>query len=210
MIRVVIIDDHNLVREGLKKLLAAESDIAVAGEAADASAGLAVIERIVPDIVVLDVSLPGRSGLDLLVDIRQRFASVRVLMLSMHPEESYGLRALTAGAAGYLGKDSVPEELAAAIRRIHSGRRYITPELAERLAEDLGKQNVSEAHERLSQREFEVMLHIAAGKPPRDIAQILCIGERTVGTYRRRILEKLHLTSTADIVHYVLEHRLVS
>ncbi|MCZ7555438.1 MAG: response regulator transcription factor [Bacteroidia bacterium] len=210
MIRVVIIDDHNLVREGLKKLLAAETDITVAGEAGEALAGLTVIESVAPDIVLLDVSLPGRSGLDILLDIRQRFPSVRVLMLSMHPEESYGVRALTAGASGYLGKDTVPEELAAAIRRIHGGRKYITPELAERLAEDLGKQEVSEAHERLSQREFEVMLHIASGKQPRDIAGILCIGERTVGTYRRRILEKLHLTSTADIIHYVLDHRLLT
>lgn len=210
MIRVMIVDDHHLIREGLKKLLAAENDFVIVGEAGEANEALIVIEQCEPDVCVLDVSLPGRSGLDLLIDLRLRFPTLRVLMLSMHPEGSYGLRALSAGASGYLGKDAVPDELAAALRRIHSGRKYISPELAEHLADDLGKPEALHPHQRLSSREFEVLLLIAAGKQPRDIAGILSIGERTVGTYRRRLLEKLHLASTAEIIHYAIQHKLIS
>ncbi len=210
MIRVMIVDDHSLVREGLKKLLAEESDVEVVGEAGDAESALEILGAVHPDIMLLDVSLPGRSGIDLLVDLQQRYPDVKVLVLSMYPEESYGIRALKSGAAGYLGKDALPDQLPAALRRIAAGRKYISPLLAERMADDLGKPEVPFEHQRLSQREFEVMLHIAGGRQPREIGEILHIGERTVGTYRRRILEKLHLKTTADIVHYVIQHNLMT
>jgi two-component system, NarL family, invasion response regulator UvrY len=209
MIRIVIVDDHRLVREGLKKLLTHENDMCVIGEAGDSLEAFELIDRLLPDLLLLDLSLPGRSGLDILADIRLRYPELRTLILSMHPEESWGLRALKAGADGYLGKDVVPDELVTAIRRIHAGRKYITEGLAEALVDDMMQPQAAHAHERLSQREFEVLLLIASGKQPRDIADLLSIGERTVGTYRRRILEKLRLASTADIVHYAIQHRLL-
>ncbi len=208
MVRIGIIDDHRLLRQGITRLLENEAGISVVGEAGDADEGLAMIERERPDVVVLDLSLPGRSGLDVLLDIQARFDTVRVLVLSMHAEDTHGIRAIKAGAAGYLTKDAVADELATAIQRIAAGRRYITQSIAEHLADDLGKFHSEAPHERLSSREFEILLLIAQGKQPRDIAGILSIGERTVGTYRRRILEKLDLHSTAELVHYVLRHGL--
>lgn len=208
MVRIGIIDDHRLVRQGITRLLENEVGITVVGEAGDADEGLAMIERERPDVVVLDLSLPGRSGLDVLLDIHARFDTVRVLVLSMHAEDTHGIRAIKAGAAGYLTKDAVSDELASAIQRIASGRRYITQSIAEQLADDIGKPHSEAPHERLSPREFEILLLISQGKQPRDIADILSIGERTVGTYRRRILEKLDLHSTAELVHYVLRHGL--
>jgi len=210
MMRILIVDDHVVVREGIKKILSFETDIEVCVEACSAEEALDMLDGDSFDVLVLDVTLPGRSGLDILVDIRARFQNTRSLVLSMHPEEVLALRALRAGAAEYLSKDFLPQELVAAIRRIHSGKKFITSTVAERLADVFDGAHTENPQELLSAREYEVMIHIANGLKTSEIAALLNIGERTVGTYRRRVLEKLALRSTADIIHYAIDNGLIS
>lgn len=209
MIRVIIADDHALVREGLKKTLGEESNIQVVAEAKDSAEVQSRILEVEADVLVLDISMPGASGLSLLHHVVTSKKKLKVLILSMHPEERFAVRALREGASGYMTKESAPEELADAIRRIASGRKYISAVLAERLADDLQSDGTTVQHELLSQREYEVFLLIASGKTVSEIAQELSLSVTTVSTHRRRILEKMRLSNNAEIIQYAYANNLV-
>jgi two-component system, NarL family, invasion response regulator UvrY len=207
MIRILIVDDHAMVREGLRRILLDEFKDASFGEAGNATEALEQIWKRGWELVLLDVSLHGRSGLDVLKEIRASTSKVPVLVLSGHPEEQYAIRVLKAGAAGYLVKESASQELCLAVRRILSGGKYITPSLAEQLAAQI-QSSSRPPHETLSNREYQVMLLIAAGKAPKVIGDELSLSVKTVGTYRTRILEKLKLKNNAELMRYVLEREL--
>jgi len=209
MIRVALVDDHRIVREGLKKILALESDMEVVGEAGSAEEAFDLIAGSKPQILLLDISLPGRSGLDIIKDLKNLHPNLGILVLTMHPEEILAVRSLKAGASGYLNKDAASEELVQAVRRIHGGGRYITASVADHLFTAFQSASVEKPHEQLSDREYQVMGLIARGRKNQEIAEILAISARTVGTYRTRILQKLNLHSTADIVRYVVDHNLL-
>lgn len=209
MIKVFIADDHQIVREGLKQILSATSDILVAAEASDGKEVLEKARIIDFDVLVLDISMPGKSGLEVLKDLKNEKSEVIILILSVHPEERFALRLFKAGASGYLTKESAADELVQAIRIVASGKRYITKALAEKLVFDLIDDRDKPLHEKLSQREFQVMIKLGQGKTLKNIAADLFISVKTVSTYRSRILEKLKMTSNADIIRYCIEHRLV-
>lgn len=209
MIRILIADDHRIVREGIKSILRFEDDFDIVGEASTAEEAIGLMSRLRPDVLILDISMPGRSGLDALPDLLRLSEGTRVLVLSMHPEDMHALRSLRAGAAGYLTKDSVPSELATAVRRLHAGRRYISTELAEQLASELTQETAADPLSLLSVREHEVLRLLAAGNKPSDIAARLHVSPRTVGTYRRRILEKLRLEGTAELIRFALSRKLL-
>jgi len=209
MLKVIICDDHPIVREGLKNIIAKSGDISVQAEA---GSGSELIEKLGQgrfDVVILDISLPGASGLDVLKLLQGYSPRPAVIVLSMHPEEQYAVRALKAGAAGYLEKASAPSELVSAIRKVARGGRHVSAALAERLAFGLGGNEKREAHESLSDREYQILLMIASGKGTKEIAGELSIAPSTVGTYRSRILEKLGLTNTAELIHYAVANHLV-
>ncbi|MBU1706085.1 response regulator transcription factor [Patescibacteria group bacterium] len=208
MIRVIIVDDHPVVRRGLKQIIAAEQEMQVVGEAENAREALRVIRQTACDAVVLDITLPDGSGLDVLSQLKSERPTLPVLIMSIHQEELYALRVLKAGASGYLMKDSIPEELIKAIRKIASGGKYISPSLAERLASELTSPETP-LHEKLSDREFQIMRLIASGKSLKEIGAALCISDKTVSSYRARILEKMDIKTNADLTRYALEHHLV-
>ena len=204
MIRVLIADDHEIVRDGLKRILAAHADIQVAGEAGSGDAALAAVKAGNYDVALLDMSMPGLSGLDLIKRLKIERPKLRILVLSMHGESQYAARVLKAGAAGYLNKDSAAELLVSTIRKIAGGGVHIGEAAAATLlAAD------KPAHEALSDREFEVMRLLVEGLGPTEIAERLHLSVKTVSTHKTRILEKLRLGSTAELVRYALEHRLV-
>jgi two-component system, NarL family, invasion response regulator UvrY len=208
MIRIIIVDDHPVVRRGLKQILQEEPDIKVVGEAESAPEAFKIIRTIDCDAVVLDISLPGASGAEILKQLKYEYKKLPVLILSVHPEEQYAIRMMKAGASGYLTKESAPDELVKAVRKIISGGKYISSSLAERLIMDIdasGKQR----HERLSAREFEIMRMIARGKTLRKIAEELYLSEKTVSTYRKRLLEKMNMTTNAEIFSYALKNKLI-
>lgn len=209
MIRILIADDHAIVRRGLKEILLRELEDAVCGEAEDAQQVLAQVQSHDWDLVLLDITMPGRSGLDVLKDLKMLRPKLPVLVLSMHPEDQYGKRLLKAGASGYVNKRSAPEELVKAIRKLLAGGTYVSPALAERLAIDLHDDAVRPVHETLSDREFEVLRMIASGKTVSQIAEKLHLSVATVSTYRARILEKMNMTTTAELMHYALSNHLV-
>ena len=209
MIRILIADDHAILRRGLKEILVSDLEGAICGEAEDAEQVLAQVQSQVWDLVILDVTMPGRSGIDVLRDLKQMCPKLPVLVLSMHPEEQYGRRALKAGAAGYMNKESAPEELIKAIEKVLAGGRYVSPLLAEKLAFDLNKNTDRPVHDTLSDREFEVLRMIASGKTVTHIAEELHLSVKTVSTYRARILEKMNMTTTAELMHYALNNRLL-
>ena len=209
MIRVLVADDHAVVRRGVVQILAESPHIVVAGEASCGSEVLRAIRENDYDIVLLDIAMPGGSGLEVLKELQSLKPDVQVLILSMYPEKQYALRALKAGAAGYLTKDSAPDELIDAIDRISQGDKYITRSLAQEMASELGGKAGKELHEALSDREYQVMRLLAAGKSVSEIATQLSLSVKTVSTYRTRILEKLDLKTTAEIMHYALERGLV-
>ena len=208
MIRVITVDDHPVVRRGLKQIIAAEQDMQVVGEAENAREAIRVIRQTACDVVVLDITLPDASGLDVLSRLKSERPTLPVLIMSIHDEEQYALRMLKAGASGYLMKNSIPEELIKAIRKITSGGRYISPSLAERLASELASPETP-LHERLSDREFQILCLIASGKSLKEIGEALCISGKTVSSYRARILEKMNMSTNSDLTRYALEHRLV-
>ena len=208
MIRILIADDHAIVRGGLKEILLRELKDVISGEAGDAQQALAQIERGTWDLVILDITMPGRSGLDLLADLKQRRPELPVLVLSMHPEDQYGKRVLKAGASGYMNKEAAPEDLVKAIRKILSGGVYVSTALAEKLASDLSR-HAGPPHELLSPREFEVLRMIASGKGITQIAEELHLGVTTVSTYRARILEKMRMASTSELMRYAIDNRLI-
>ena len=209
MIKIFIADDHPLVRKGVKEILEEEIDLKVIGDAAYPHEVLEGIQKYEPDMLVTDLTMPGRSGLDLISDIRQLFPKLPILVLTMHPEERFAVRALKAGAYGYITKDSKPEELIKAIRQVVTGRKYITPSLAEKLATELNRDQNKQPHEILSDREFQIMRLISSGKKVSEIADKLSISIRTVNTYRARILLKMNMKSNAELTLYAIENHLI-
>jgi len=209
MIKILIADDHAIVREGMKQILSENPDIVVAAEASNGHEVMDKLNKYNYDLIVLDVALPGRSGLDILKDIKNQKPKLPVLVLSMYPEEQYAVRVLKAGASGYLTKESAPNELIKAIKQIAQGRKYISPSLAEKLAGELEIDSKKPLHETLSDREYEVMIMIASGKKVKEIADNLSLSEKTVSTYRTRVLEKMRMKSNAELTHYAIKNKLV-
>ncbi|GBD90329.1 response regulator UvrY [bacterium BMS3Abin04] len=207
--KILVADDHTIVREGIKQIVASMSQVTIVEEA---STGFEVIEKVNAkhyDVVLLDISMPGKSGLDVLKEIKTYKPKLPVLILSIHSEDQYAKRVLKAGAAGFIPKHSAPEELKKAILKAFSGGRYVSNHLAEKLATELSLDNNQPLHETLSDREFQVLQKIASGKPLKDIADELFISIKTVSTYRTRILEKLHLNNNAELIKYALENELI-
>lgn len=210
MIRVFLADDHAVVREGLKRILAENADIEVVGETGTGNGLAEACLEADPDVILLDITMPGPGFLELLKELKAAGRAWRVLVLSVHSEDFFALRAFRAGASGYLTKDHSPEELPRAIRRIHEGGRYLTPDLAEKLVFDLYATSEELPHQTLSDREFQVLLRLAVGRSAKSIAHELGVSPKTVSTYRARLLEKLGLRSDAELVRYALEHGLVT
>lgn len=208
-IKILIADDHAIVREGLKQIVAEEKDMQVAGEAANAFELMELLKSKEWSIVVLDINMPGKSGLEALKDIRQIYPHLPVLILSMFSEDQYGLRAIKAGASGYLKKVSAPTELVNAIRKIVSGRKYINQQLAEKLADSLSATEKETLHEKLSDREYQIMCNIALGKSAEEIAEELSISINTVYSYRNRILEKMYMKSNVELTQYAVQNKLI-
>ena len=209
MTRILIVDDHAVVRQGLKKILSEFHDMEVTDEAQNADELMKKVQTEPPDIVVLDISMPGRSGIDVLRELHSRMPKLPVLFLSMLPEEQFALRALKAGASGYLTKDAAPDELVKAIRRISAGRKYISPALAEKLASVVHTDPEKLPHEKLSEREFQVFRKIASGEMLTQIAEELYLSIKTVATYRTRVLSKMHMQSNADLTRYAVQNKLI-
>lgn len=209
MIKILIADDHAIVREGLKQIVAEETDMKVTGEAANASELFELLDGDSWEIVVLDINMPGKSGLEALKEMKTKNIKVPVLILSMFSEDQYGLRAIKAGAAGYLKKVSAPTELVSAIRKIVGGGKYISPTLAEKLADNFDSNNKKSLHQNLSDREYQIMCFISLGKSAEEIAEELTISIHTVYSYRNRILEKMHLKSNVELTQYAIQNKLI-
>ena len=209
MIRILIADDHAIVRAGLKQIIEGIPDMVLADEASNGHELLDKVRKSDFDVVVLDITMPGGGGIEVLNQLKSEKPKLPVLALSIHPEEQYGKRMLKAGASGYLTKESAPEELVTAIRRVFEGRRYVSPSLAEKLAADLATPAGKAPHEELSDREYQVMLAIGSGKMLTEIAGELNLSVKTVSTYRSRILEKMKMKNNAEITYYVIKYRLV-
>ena len=209
MKKVLIADDHAIFREGLKQVIASTVDMVVADEADNGLEALNKIQHNHFDLLILDISMPGRNGLDVLADIKKLKPNLPVLILSMHPEEHFALRAFKAGASGYLTKGSSPQELFAALQKVSQGKRYISSSMAELLAVRLADETDRPLHENLSTREEQVMRLIAAGCKPQQIAVNLAMSVKTVGTYRTRILRKMNMKSSAELTRYALDHGLI-
>jgi two-component system invasion response regulator UvrY len=209
MIKVLIADDHAVVLEGLKQILSETADITVAAEATNGQEVLDKVRGTPIDVVVLDIAMPGRSGLDILLHLKRERPTLPVLVLSIHPEDQYAVRVLKAGACGYLTKESAPDELITAIRKVVAGGKYVSPSLAEKLAFDLEADVDKPLHETLSDREYEVLCLIALGKTVKEIADKLSLSVKTISTYRSRILEKMKMKNNAELTHYVIRQGLV-
>lgn len=209
MIKILVADDHPIVRQGLKQILSEYPDMTVADEAGNGKEVLAKIVKKDFDIVLLDISMPGRNGLDILKELKTKKPKLPVLVLSIYPEDQYAVRVLKLGAAGYLTKESVPEELVAAIRKVARGRKYVSNSLAEKLATDLEINAEKPIHENLSDREYQVMFMIASGKRLKEISEELSLSIKTISTYRSRIMEKMHMRNNAELIRYALQNSLV-
>jgi DNA-binding NarL/FixJ family response regulator len=209
MLKILIADDHAVVRKGLKQILLEEYPSANIGEVADAESLLAEVIKDEWNIVVCDMNMPGRSGLDALIQIKQMAPQLPVLIMSMYPEDQYALRVLRAGASGYLGKDNIHDDIIKAIQTVQLGKKFITPTIAEKLANALGEDNTMQPHEILSDREFDVFKLLASGKAVSDIAAQLSLSATTVSTYRSRIMEKMNMRSNAELTRYALEKKLI-
>lgn len=209
MIKIIIADDHIIVRKGLKMILDETSDFKVVDEASTGSELLMKLEKNKFDVVVLDISMPGRDGIDTLKEIKKNYPKLPVLVLSVHSEEHYAMRALKAGAAGYINKDSATDTLVEAIRKISAGRKHISQFVAEKLAFELEDKKSDTLHDELSDREFQVLCMISNGKTLTDIAEELSLSVKTVSTYRTRILEKMQLKNNAELTHYSVRNNLI-
>ena len=209
MIRVIVADDHDVIREGIKRILEDTSDIRIAAEARDGQELIELARTKPHDVILMDITMPGRGGLEALKLLKQDDPKRPVLVLSMHEESQYAVRVPRAGAAGYLTKAHVSEHLVDAIRRVYSGSKYLTPAVAELLAQEVGTDPHRAAHERLSDREHQVFLLMAAGKTVSEIAEQLSLSVQTISTYRSHILEKLGVENTAQIIRYAHQHQLV-
>lgn len=210
MIRVLIVDDHAIFRTGLKQVIADEPDLEVAGEAGNAQDAIELARGAGSgDVMLLDISMPDKSGLEVLKRVRQMSPQLPVLILSVYPEDQYAVRMLRAGAAGYLTKESEPEQLVEAIRKVVRGGRYVSPAVAERLADELDVSREKPLHMALSDREFQIFRAIAMGKSSSEIANELSLSVKTIGTYRMRVLEKMGMSRNAEIIHYALANHLL-
>ena len=210
MISVLIADDHTVVRQGLKQILSADTQMSVVAEATNGNEVLRALERTRVDVLILDITMPGRNGLDVLKEVKRTYPALPVLVLSMHPEDQFAIRMLRAGAAGYVTKESAPEELVEALRKVCSGGKYVSPQLAERLAVFIEDDNSRAPHERLSDREFEILRMLALGKTVTEVADELLLSVKTVSTYRSRVLEKMKMTTNAELTRYALQSGLIS
>jgi DNA-binding NarL/FixJ family response regulator len=209
VINVLVADDHAIVRRGIRQILAETSDILVGGEAGTAEEVRRLVREQRWDVVVLDISLPGGSGMDLLGEIRRERPELRVLILTVYSEDQYAVRAIRAGAAGFLTKESAPDKLIEAVRKVASGGRYISTELAETLASVLAGDVRGAPHERLSDREFEILKLLASGKTVTEVAQDLSLSVKTVSTHRTRLLKKMEMRTNAELTHYAVRNHLV-
>jgi len=208
MIRILICDDHAVVREGLRQIITKQSDMSVVAEAASGADVMNKFRETNYDVVLLDLSMPGRNGLETLGEIKRENPDSRVLILSVHAENLYAVRALKAGASGYLTKESAPEELVEAIRKVARGGKYISASLAERLAYELEGNN-KPPHERLSDREYQVLCMLGTGRTVKEIASMLCLSVPSISTYRARVLEKMNMKNNAELAHYAIRSGLV-
>lgn len=208
MIKILVADDHPIVRQGLKQILSEYPDMTVVEEAGTGKDVLVKVGKKDFDIVLLDISMPGRNGLDILKELKAKKPKLPVLVLSIYPEDQYAVRVLKLGAAGYLTKESVPEELVAAIRKVARGRKYVSNSLAEKLATDLEINAEKAPHENLSDREYQVMSMIASGKRLKDVAEELSLSIKTISTYRSRIMEKMNMRNNAELIRYALQNGL--
>lgn len=206
---ILLADDHAIIRDGLRQILAETRDLVVAGEAANGQQLLEKLGQRSWDALVLDISMPGRNGLDLLRQIKADYPAMPILILSMHQEEQYAVRALQAGAAGYLTKESDTELLVAVVRKIANGGMYISPAVAEMMARNLGQRRVELPHLLLSQREYQVFMMIISGRGATDIAGELSLSVKTVSTHKARIMQKMGMVNAAELIHYAIAHRLV-
>ena len=209
MIKIIITDDHAIVRRGLRQIVGETSDIVVEDEAENATQLLLPLPQQKYDVLVLDINLPGRSGFDILKQVKVLCPRMPILIHTMHSEDEFAVRMLKAGASGYVTKESAPDELIKAIRKVHASGIYVTAALGEKLALGLGKENVKFAHEDLSDREYQIMFLIASGKMSKDIAQELSLSVKTVSTYRARVLEKMKMKTNADLTRYAIRNNLV-
>ena len=209
ILRILIADDHAIVREGLKQILADTGDIVVAGDAASGLDAIKMMRAGKYDVLLLDISMPDRSGIEVLKQLRQEFPKLAVLMLSMHREDQYAIRSLKAGASGYLNKQSAPDELVNAIRQVAQGHKYISPALAQQLANQIGDDREVPPHETLSDREYQTLTMIASGKTVSEIAAELVLSVKTISMYRTRLLQKMKLRHNADLTHYAIKNNLV-
>lgn len=207
MIRFLVVDDHPIVRKGICQILDDFSTNTTIDEAGDASEAMKKFRANTYDLVLLDINLPGRGGLDLLEDIKSYNPATKVLMVSMYPEQQYAIRAIKTGASGYLTKESAPDELIVALEKILNGGRYITQSIAEQIFDAIDKQGP--LHEALSNRELEVLIQIAKGRSLKEIGEMLALSEKTISTYRSRILDKMEMSSNADIVRYALQNKII-
>lgn len=207
MIKIIIADDHPVVRKGLKQILSEETDVELVKEARNDSEVLNLLHAHDWDAVVLDITMPGRGGLELLTELKRLRPKLPVLVLTVHPEDQYAVRALKEGASGYMNKESAPEELVQAIRKIIRGGKYVSAALAEKLASMIGAE--AQPHENLSIREYQVMLLIASGKTISEIAEEMSLSIKTISTYRTRILEKMGMTNNVELARYAMKHNLI-
>ena len=209
MINVGIVDDHAIVRSGLRQFLSEHVDLRVSGEAANGREAIDLVRNHPVDVLVMDLSMPGQSGLDALAMLRAKAPEMGILILSGYPEEHYAISMIRQGASGYLNKECEPKEIVEAIRTIALGRRYLTPAVAELLAQQLNRKDDAPAHEQLSEREFQVFLKLARGETAGDIAKALSLSVKTVSTYRTRLMGRLARCSTSDLTYYALKNRLI-
>lgn len=209
MIRVVLVDDHAVVRRGIRQILSDSDNIEVVGEASNAGEMMQTLRALPCDVLLLDISMPGKNGIDALKSVKKEWPKLQVLILSMYPEDQFALRSLRAGAAGYLTKHSPPEKVIEAVNRLASGKKYITPETAESLAGVLDVNPDQAPHELLSDREFQTMRFIASGKTLSEVAEMLCISPKTVSVYRARLLEKMKLKNNSELTHYAIKAGLI-
>ncbi len=208
-IRVVIADDHAIVREGLKQILAESPDMIVAGEAENGVDAIKLFRKSKCHVMLLDISMPDRSGIEVLKQVKKEHPEIAVLMLSMHREDQYAIRSLKAGAAGYLTKQSAPRELVTAIRQVASGQKYVSAALAQELASSIGENHEAPLHDTLSDREYQTLTMIASGKTVTAIAEELSLSVKTVSEYRARLLVKMKLKNSAELTHYAIKNQLI-
>ncbi len=210
LVKILVIDDHEVVRLGVKQILEEVFPHVEVGEADTGQKGIAAVRQEPWDLAIVDISLPDQSGLELLCELHSTAPQLPLMVLSLHPEEQYAVRAFRAGAKAYLTKQTAPEELARAVKQVLTGRMYVTASLGERMAGGLNKNPTGPVHHTLSEREFEVLVLLAQGQSVKHIAQSLAISIKTVSTYRARLLDKLQLSTTAELIRYALDHHLVA